>query len=166
MAAPVCQFRGSPFLSEREKWLKWLGKACWGFGLGQRWWRDVDKMNRIQMPELSLNALLFLSLLLSTWSPLCARSGREGVNEAAAAVVLIAWMNKWLLEDSVNTGATATQIIVKISDISQISNTFQKYGGLPSSSAQLLLLGPSRLGWIYLITALWVWNVLFCHCTL
>lgn len=35
--------------------IKVAGKACWGFGLGQRWWCESDKMNWIQMPKLSLN---------------------------------------------------------------------------------------------------------------
>lgn len=126
-------------LPRKKEVIKVVGKACWGFGLEQRWKCNIDKMNRIQMPELSLNPLLLLSpclsLLFNTWSPLCARStaaGREIVNEAAAELFLIAWMNKWLLEDSVNTHVIEAQIIVssKIPDIFQILNTFQTHPGL------------------------------------
>lgn len=58
--------------------------------------------------------------------------GRQRVNKAAAVLLLIVWMNKWLLEDSVNARVIEARIIVssKISDIFQTSNTFLKQSGL------------------------------------
>lgn len=47
-------------LPRKKEVIKVVGKACWGFGLGQGWKCNIDKMNRIQMPELSLNPLLLL----------------------------------------------------------------------------------------------------------
>lgn len=61
---------------KKREVIKAAGEACWGLGLGQRWWCESDKMNWIQTPKLSLNPLLPPPSLSSPEA--LARSGQVG----------------------------------------------------------------------------------------